>query len=112
MFRSVEAGDPARWRGNVARQPLRLRLMPAPSERKGERDFSVILKATPMQRLILPDEVASLIVFLLSPAAEYINGISLEVDGGAKLRSKRATSSMAPSCAKAWSGSSTASPLR
>ena len=43
--------------------------------------------ANPMGRVGLPDDVAKLILFLLSPAAGYLNGQSIEVDGGAKLRS-------------------------
>jgi NAD(P)-dependent dehydrogenase (short-subunit alcohol dehydrogenase family) len=36
----------------------------------------------PMRRLGEADEIARSVVFLLSPAASYINGISLVVDGG------------------------------
>jgi len=38
--------------------------------------------ATPMQRLGTADEVAQAIVFLASPAASYITGHVLQVDGG------------------------------
>jgi NAD(P)-dependent dehydrogenase (short-subunit alcohol dehydrogenase family) len=44
-------------------------------------------KANPMGRVGLPGDVAHLILFLLSPAAGYLNGQSIEVDGGSKLRS-------------------------
>lgn len=43
--------------------------------------------ANPMGRVGLPDDVANLILFLLSPAAGYLNGQSIEVDGGSRLRS-------------------------
>ena len=39
-------------------------------------------KAVPMNRVAQPQEVANGICFLASPAASYINGINLPVDGG------------------------------
>lgn len=38
--------------------------------------------AVPMKRFAKPQEVASAIAFLASPAASYINGINVPVDGG------------------------------
>jgi NAD(P)-dependent dehydrogenase (short-subunit alcohol dehydrogenase family) len=43
--------------------------------------------ANPMGRVGLPEDVANAALFLLSPASAYINGVSLEIDGGARLRS-------------------------
>ena len=43
--------------------------------------------ANPMGRVGLAQDVANAAIFLLSPAAGYINGISLEIDGGSHLRS-------------------------
>jgi len=40
------------------------------------------INAIPVGRLGLPSEIANAIAFLASPAAAYINGINLPVDGG------------------------------
>ncbi|MGH8137455.1 MAG: SDR family NAD(P)-dependent oxidoreductase [Steroidobacteraceae bacterium] len=42
---------------------------------------------TPLQRLGEPDDVAGAVVFLSSPAARYITGQSIVVDGGATIAS-------------------------
>ena len=39
-------------------------------------------KEIPAGRICEPAEVAAAIAFLTSPAAEYINGINVPVDGG------------------------------
>ena len=45
-----------------------------------------LMRAIPMQRWGDPAEVASAILFLASPAASYITGQSLAIDGGLMLR--------------------------
>lgn len=45
-----------------------------------------LLKAVPMQRWGKPEEVAGPILFLASPAAAYITGASIAIDGGLMLR--------------------------
>jgi len=44
--------------------------------------FNVWLDMTPMGRCGDPSEVAAVIVFLASPAASYITGTIVPVDGG------------------------------
>lgn len=57
----------------------------AKSEKTGETVDSILSEMaaeSPMQRIAEPEEVASAIMFLASPAAGYINGINVPVDGG------------------------------
>ena len=55
------------------------------SENLGETVEDVLKEMgneTPLQRIAQPEEIAAAIAFLASPAAAYINGINLPVDGG------------------------------
>ena len=41
-----------------------------------------MLREIPMKRFGKPEELANAVAFLASPAAAYINGINVPVDGG------------------------------
>ncbi|RAH84814.1 oxidoreductase [Aspergillus japonicus CBS 114.51] len=47
---------------------------------------AAMLGDLPMRRLADPEEVADAVVFLASPAASYVNGHTLVVDGGSSLQ--------------------------
>lgn len=42
-----------------------------------------------LDRMATPDEIAAAIVFLASPAAAFITGVALPVEGGATLGYRR-----------------------
>lgn len=57
----------------------------AKSEKTGEQVadiFSEMAKESPMKRIAEAEEIAAAVAFLVSPAASYINGINVPVDGG------------------------------
>ena len=47
-----------------------------------------VRQAVPLKRLAEEAEVAAAINFLLSPAAAYLTGVTLRVDGGSTLNSR------------------------
>ena len=59
------------------RTPLMAKL-----EQEGKVDTSAIARRSPLGRLGRPEEMAEAIWFLASPAASYISGVVLNVDGG------------------------------
>jgi glucose 1-dehydrogenase len=58
-----------------------------PGERKffSEEDLKKAGATLPAGRLARPDEIARGVLFLLDPASEYINGITLGIEGGLAL---------------------------
>jgi len=56
---------------------------------EGDR-FESLRRMVPMQRWAEPREVADVIAFLASPAASYITGVALPVDGGVSAGSGQA----------------------
>jgi NAD(P)-dependent dehydrogenase (short-subunit alcohol dehydrogenase family) len=60
---------------------------PGPTETEGTAGLADIVeglgRTRALQRIAAPDEIARAVAFVASPAASYINGVVLPVDGGA-----------------------------
>jgi 3-oxoacyl-[acyl-carrier protein] reductase len=52
------------------------------SEKPLDEIKQTMLKEIPMKRFAEAAEIANAVAFLASPAAAYINGVNLPVDGG------------------------------
>lgn len=52
-------------------------------ERDSPAAYSALARATPLQRWAEPEEMATVMEFLVSPASSYVNGVAMPVDGGA-----------------------------
>jgi len=63
--------------------PTRATGMTAPLEAEARVHYDALARAVPLQRWADPDEMASVIEFLVSPASSYVNGHALVADGGA-----------------------------
>jgi 3-oxoacyl-[acyl-carrier protein] reductase len=54
-------------------------------EARNEEERRAILSGIPLRRLAQPEEVATVIVFLSSDDASYVNGVCLDINGGSYL---------------------------
>ncbi|PON90821.1 Short-chain dehydrogenase/reductase [Trema orientale] len=70
--RVVQAPDYLIWQNSVTWQDLGPR----------DEEFLAVFKRTPILRLAEPNEISSVVAFLCLPAASYINGQVISVDGG------------------------------
>lgn len=78
--RHLAAHRSAEFRSNAVAPGMTLtpRIAPFAESEMGHR----VLERIPLRRMASPEDIASATLFLLSPAASYINGVFLPVDGG------------------------------
>jgi NAD(P)-dependent dehydrogenase (short-subunit alcohol dehydrogenase family) len=57
--------------------------MTGPIQEVAPAHYDLLRRAVPLQRWAAADEMASVIEFLISPAASYVNGHAMVADGGA-----------------------------
>jgi NAD(P)-dependent dehydrogenase (short-subunit alcohol dehydrogenase family) len=78
------------WAKELAKHKIRVNaVLPGLTETKfasaltqDPKMLGLFLRSVPMNRVAQPDEIAPAIAFLCTPAASYITGASLAVDGG------------------------------
>ena len=56
--------------------------MKAKWETRPPEEQRAILAALPLRRLAMPEEVATVIAFLASDDASYVNGVCIDINGG------------------------------
>jgi 3-oxoacyl-[acyl-carrier protein] reductase len=51
-------------------------------EARTEEDRNNVLAGIPLRRLAQPEEIATVIAFLASDEASYVNGVCIDINGG------------------------------